>query len=397
MEIILPSNIDTKHHITTLGINKAERLFLILNYIYILGQWKIDIPDAWITVHSDKLRILGGDHIPRKCTRHIERGGLDNKESKLYIQLIEYSNIAILEIDHSYKPEKYSMSYRFKNRDETFKKQQCYTLLTKPAQLAIPKLKVYNHRKFIEKSPAHAYIYQCVNETTLDMEAAQRERPDYQRYDHFNTDRNGRIYDYIVCMPSELRKYLSWHGEPLLPVDVSACHPTLMGALYDEFALLFKRLDWLREKSRWTRLCSNGGLYDYINSRLAKPFDLSDEDQKGEFKESVFNYIFYGHPNSRAVKKSDVAKTFAECFPFLWFILCGLKRKDHRPFSNDMMKRENDLMINGVVTKLLGKNIPLITVHDCIMTTAAGVPLVQDAIKEEFLSRYGIEAYVKCA
>jgi len=39
----------------------------------------------------------------------------------------------------------------------------------------------------------------------------------------------------------------------------------------------------------------------------------------------------------------------------------------------------------------------LITVHDCIMTTAAGVPLVQDAIKEEFLSRYGIEAYVKCA
>ncbi len=50
-----------------------------------------------------------------------------------------------------------------------------------------------------------------------------------------------------------------------------------------------------------------------------------------------------------------------------------------------MQELEADLVIDEIVAKLAGESFPLITIHDCVLTTEDGLGPTKKAFKKAFL------------
>ena len=134
-------------------------------------------------------------------------------------------------------------------------------------------------------------------------------------------------------------------------------------------------------------MCKTGTLYDHLMKQIGWTKDRS------EFKKEIFFKFLYGPVE----EDTPLAKAMASEFPSVMaFIDWHKGRHGYKQLSREMQKAESKLMIEGVCGSLMGQNpkIPLVTIHDSIMTTLEFVPVVRVAIEEEF-RKLGIDPTVK--
>jgi hypothetical protein len=125
-----------------------------------------------------------------------------------------------------------------------------------------------------------------------------------------------------------------------------------------------------------------------MNDEAGKPFDLSDDDDKAELKESVYQQIFFAYREAKKGATGAFAVTFKRNFPILWSEIDAAKfvkgSKQSGPLAKVMQQTEAEAVSDAILA-LKDKPYPLISIHDAIVTTKEGVKDVEQALKQSFL------------
>lgn len=140
------------------------------------------------------------------------------------------------------------------------------------------------------------------------------------------------------------------------------------------------------EVERYVKLCECGRFYDWMMERLRIP-----PAKRSGFKTKFFINVMFGKPQRSC--HSEEWKLFARCFPHIAKLICEIKNEDGHPALARLLQRvESSLMINRVCRRLMKEHaeVPVLTIHDSILTTRKFVPLVRQVIEEEF-ARLGLQ------
>ena len=423
--LYLPETIDPDNVFQLFGNNRkhSEKALWLLSKIYIGGLFRYDLKNVFIQIHSDDLKYVMGkrrvilkETTYRKEEKEGEMIGEKKEQTKQPKQTppatYSYSmrnlhRAEIIEIDDSYSAGRFPKSFRFKKRNEGdyFKRQRRYEVKDRTLAARILKLREKSKLEFqsrilkgtkqltpIQKLVYHR-IYQSVIGLTYEDQGevglSESEKNYHQMildgWDLWAVDPQGRVYVYPTVIPKKLRSRLRWNGKPLWSIDISASQPLLHALLYDDTDL--------KEREEYLQLVSSGELYNNLNERLSKPFDLDDEDQRSQFKQALFPSIFYGHPETK--DKGELWNLFNAEFPTLSKKITKAKGTggDYRELPKTMQTIEAEIMIQEVIGNL--DILPLIPIHDCVLTTEEHVETVEAQIRKVFKNDLNLEVRVK--
>jgi hypothetical protein len=141
------------------------------------------------------------------------------------------------------------------------------------------------------------------------------------------------------------------------------------------------------EKNRYLSIVQSGKFWGFMNDATGKPFDLSDEDDKAELKEMVYQQIFFAYREPMKGTTATFAVIFKREFPILWSEINALKMskgpKQSGPLAKLMQQNEAEIVVEAILS-LKDKPYPLISIHDAIVTTKDGLDDVEQALKQSF-------------
>lgn len=212
---------------------------------------------------------------------------------------------------------------------------------------------------------------------------------DYFLKEHFylKADRQGRIYHVLTLCKRSLRKYVRWNWQDLHEIDVPCCQPALLSLLYPE-----RGEEW----RKFTNLIKDNKYYNFLNSRLAKPFDLSNKEEKSKLKEIYFSQDLF---LTNYVKDSPLRSVIRNEFPILFSLQKEIKKKHHRDLALFLQRTEADIIVNQLCKEFAADHNPndacLITIHDSLVTTIEHTNEVKERMQNKFDKILGFELQFK--
>lgn len=229
----------------------------------------------------------------------------------------------------------------------------------------------------------------------------------------FSHCRNGRVHSLVTRLSREIRQHLRIKNQNLVNIDIMNSQPLILcltlppttpphphptpsptttthhttitldisgdenTQIYDSNGLTLNSTFANRDIEKYRDLCDRGVIYDYLES-LSGMQGMTRQ----QVKEMFYREVFFGR--NQAV--TDFTQLFASEFPTVMESIRDTKRKDYRELACLMQRRESDVMIHGVCRRLAKEHpdIPVITIHDSIMTTPGHVDCVSGIILDEF-------------
>ena len=230
----------------------------------------------------------------------------------------------------------------------------------------------------------------------------------------FKRDDYRRLHTNLTNMKSELRNFARIDGKTLVGVDVKNSQPLflayLLRCLKDGEELTQKKYEYLLNELESV----------FINQSIASSLmysDLTKSDELQRFMSSTSDGTFYnvlmkflGTGVSRPRVKTLWSKyayakhwfrtklhpVFEEHFPSIDRFICKFKSENHKRFAQFLQKLEGEFVIDLVCSRLKEEHaeIPLLTIHDSIVTTIGNESTVETVLHEEF-ERIGMSARVE--
>lgn len=282
----------------------------------------------------------------------------------------------------------------------------------------------HNDKIFDENANYHKYLHNVVKILKL------------QNGEYFishKPETDGRIHSNITTFPKEFRKFIRYQGKVIAEVDISASVPTFLYFIlknikndnkhiniiinskttYYNHYMLAKNSVSLDDKEieRFGKLILTGELYQTLTGGFLA-VDSNDKIQNpnvylSKAVEKMYKRKYTGNADdlTKVVKKNILAmmnsKTahykneqavFKHHFPSIHHFITELKKEDHRYFSYMMLQTESYFMLNIVARKLnkdFRKKIPILTLHDCIITTEDNLAFVKTFMESTFNDELG--------
>ncbi len=105
-------------------------------------------------------------------------------------------------------------------------------------------------------------------------------------------------------------------------------------------------------------------------------------DERRQFKTEFFKDVFF----CKAKYEGKGAQPFKQAFPTAHKVLTEMKRRDYKTPSLALQRAESDIIINRAVRRLMNENpdIPILTVHDSIMTQLRHADTVKQVMLDAF-------------
>ena len=143
------------------------------------------------------------------------------------------------------------------------------------------------------------------------------------------------------------------------------------------------------EREEFETWVSDGKFYERLDGLLEKPYG---NEKRDKLKKAVLS-VFFDHLRP---KPSKLCRAFATKFPVLYEKLNELKKGDYRKAALRLQSDEASIIIRGVVRSLakIGK-IPVLTVHDSILTTSEHCDEVKALMQETFIKKLGVAPALK--
>lgn len=161
------------------------------------------------------------------------------------------------------------------------------------------------------------------------------------------TDRDtGRLFTNLTNFPKRLRQFVHIDGQPLWDVDVAACQPLMLSALYEG------KHD--AERTKYLDAVLSGKFYERLAAAASVKYDDRDK-----LKEDVFCYVLYGSPHDHPLWVA-----FRSLYPVLAEKISAMKEGGLSSLPVLMQKLEATAMIDGAAMACVTANIPIITIHD---------------------------------
>ncbi len=222
----------------------------------------------------------------------------------------------------------------------------------------------------------------------------------------------GRVHTLITSMPRVLRRLLHIDGKPLVEIDVSCCQPLLAGlitlererckgsAIHGESTrprnqgktLHPPSISIMSPNSGYPdTFVRNSSLEDYIDACCFRDFywefakvikvPCGTEEERRKVKRKAC-YLIFGKTPRKGRSRFRQWQRFRERWGPIADMLDDLKRHDHRNAARKLQDYESQLMIRGVCGSLMRDHpeIPILTVHDSILTTSDYTELVMERI-----------------
>lgn len=425
--ITLPKSLDLEEVRSLVdGYAKSwyERSLIYISYVYNQGLYSSQ-KNVTVSIHSDLRRlILGSKAIKQKSSDIKENKGKGEKNKETIQQYIILQSLLspIIEFfdEYYYDPTRmtthnnYSQSFRLKLRKEkdSFKHQQVYELKTKIGIKILNKLGEYNKKKIEQSIKKHEYsipvdiVLKSLSKIDYLWEEAEKNgiHENDKTYHELlknsvlstHIDEQGRMYHPIVMCSKRLRKYLRYEGERLYEIDATSSQPALHSFLYNvdiyhEIPHIYDESDCLNEKEKYEYLISSGELYSFLNDQLTVPYDLNKEEDKKDLKGRIFGEIFYSFPYTEESEIPELWMVFNRSFPILATKINNLKGKggSYREVPKFFQWVESQIFFKEVIEE---SNIfPLISVHDCLLTTEDNIGKIASKIKSSYLKVIGFE------
>lgn len=143
-----------------------------------------------------------------------------------------------------------------------------------------------------------------------------------------------------------------------------------------------------RDELQYVKLCQEGRLYEDFMARLAV-YD------RNCLKKWFFEFLYSGNRF-----RSSLKEDFCEVYPNVAEVVRAHKRKDHAFLPRLMQNIEANFIVNTVCRRLMNEmpDAPVLTIHDCLLTTPAFAEDVMEVMREEFarlglLPRFHIKAH----
>lgn len=373
--IILPQGFSTADILSHLTRSRGERYLLILNHLYFRGIYRKKTKKEsgnYLPVHSDSLIRIGGNR---------------------YKALLDYGIKTakhIIKSPKAYMVGQKCFEYRLNEEVLDFSRQQTYQLTIKAAVGVWQKRSDKQRLSFESRSPAHQKIARSVDGLRFNYTKAfdyVAGLTDSKEQSHrigvlvnlmtdgqlWSVDKQNRNYTKLVVVPRKIRPFFSYLGSPLFAVDIKSSQPLLHSLLYS---------DNDPEKPKYLSVVQKD-FWDFINKSVGSRYDISNPDEKELLKEKLFAQVFYGWKEEKPKPNAEYARAFEKEFPNLWKAIQDAKGRGNGPLPREMQFLEAD-QVMSVVGKLVSKPYPLITIHDCIVTTKDGVDDVRNGLLADF-------------
>ena len=242
----------------------------------------------------------------------------------------------------------------------------------------------------------------------------------YLKPDHY-----GREHTNMTNLTSELRQFVTYHGEPMENVDTVNSQPVFLGfSLKNSIeegtttqrhcsallfciscreetekkeeeqgaansALLFCKLctEMIPLLTRWTSTLSGAKKGSTTNWQTITGLP------RGKVKKEMFAGVLF---NRERGWQNRTAKAFEAEFPNIKQELVEMKAHGYQKVAHAMQRTEAAFMFGKVVPRLLQENpqMPVFTLHDSVLTTPHYSQYVQAVMEDEF-RKLGINAKVR--
>lgn len=246
----------------------------------------------------------------------------------------------------------------------------------------------------------------------------------------FTVDENtGRVYNNITSLPREFRKFLRINEEVLSHLDIRNSQPVLFCPLLTDFltdayenhkalyqdpdleAGLLVRNGHLiffdpqipqeaisrevpADIQLYFELTQEGQFYDRFMQFLQEKGE-QDIPPRSEFKEDFFKRVFFSTTARQMEYKYE--KWFREWMPNVSYIISWYKRNDYRDLASELQKKESNVMINTVGSKIMELSDPapfFLTVHDSIICQQGYENTAREIIENSFRECYQLSPTV---
>ena len=140
---------------------------------------------------------------------------------------------------------------------------------------------------------------------------------------------------------------------------------------------------------RFLALTWSGTVYDHLMAQIG----VTD---RSKFKRTFFRVILYGDPGEAYVWGTKLHRLFRKQFPTVLKFVEWAKRHRYQDLAHRMQERESRFVIGAVCGRLMEHHpdVPVVTVHDSILTTPPHVRTVHRVMMEEF-ARLGVRPSIK--
>jgi hypothetical protein len=240
--------------------------------------------------------------------------------------------------------------------------------------------------------------------------------------DHSITiDKKGmRLHTHLTNCPKLLRNYITIGGQHLVSIDVKNRQPYMLLALLDPNN--FKKnsdtsnphltipttllstynipsiilghssiIQASKEFQEYKKLVTSGKIYDdFVKSTKIDKKELDNGFSKRDIVKFRFMLCFYSANNANS---QGMKTLFRSKFPKIYALMCDLKEKDHTTLSILLQRVESILILDKICGRISTEfpRIPLLTIHDSVLTIPKYVDQVVKVINEETKKFIGIE------
>lgn len=362
-----------------------------------------------------------------------------------YLQLMVENGDLI--IDHSYEKGKSTKTYSFtdKHQHSIFAyaivkrkksvKTDGFCKYPRHQQLVIHQQSILTDRTSIQFDDAIQFLSNKGREGSIDIKkqlAALRAIAQIKEGDIFcKSDVSGRLYHPFTTMPRIFREFVQIDGKHLIGFDIRSAQPFFMLVLslapsnilenIEKNALLtlsyyrntkknkeIQRLetalttlkelrssrDILNFSSSFTRLVMEHDIYSEIQKLVSS--ELQENWDRDKAKKELITML-NGNPKSHFKYNHRLHAIMKSAFPELIKMLDLIKRHDYLTASTILQMTESTIMLDMIAGGILKEHpdFPLLTLHDCIYTTADNARIVKDAIHEFGSEILGIKIPIK--
>ena len=336
----------------------------------------------------------------------------------------ELAKAGVIEIDRQYFVGEKSRGYRLGPdfRDAIFRRHPISPKIAK---------KIKKHKTHDKLTlPVHQHLYRWLTRLEVDYDAAMNSFPTREemidkhvalamladRQFFMIHDDYGRIHSNVTGLSRTLRPFLRYGPDKLVMIDLRNSQPFFFSLLLLNYVSNNSSLDSFYHNTNNTKNRGGGekGKGDSIMIdissmlkhkgmvRMGLPNDMKnyiDLTERGVLYEelaSVFGVNDRNHAKDKFFKgvlfckpyPNKYRSLFGERFPTVTRVIEELKAKDHRHLSHHLQRCESAAMIHGVCDRLRVElpAAPLLTIHDCLLTTRPYLGPVRAVLKDEFRS-----------
>ena len=220
--------------------------------------------------------------------------------------------------------------------------------------------------------------------------------------------RGRRFYSDLCSIAKPIRRRLKINGEHLVEIDVKCCQPCLLHHVLSEHNKSINKNLLLNsptnKESKYKFYVERGEFYqqwadleDYFKTLIIRG---KPSNSKREFCRMCFGYYPY-------CMNYKFGQRFKELFPDAWAILENIKQREtlsslpkkfrHSQLSWKLQRMESTCVLDGVVGEIINQSldIPIITIHDAILTTSKHAKNIKQLLKHSFLQRYDLNVGVE--